>query len=89
MITSVSPTPKVELPPLLKTREVAKLLSLSRGTVRSLIDSGDLAAHAINPTRKRRTKRVHVRITSESLLGFYKKRFGEELQHTSRNLFSK
>jgi excisionase family DNA binding protein len=76
MITN-STTPKKELvPPLVKVTEVAKYLSVSRGTVRNLIDSGDLNASKINSGSK---ERKHVRVTRESLLGFYKKRFGHSL----------
>jgi hypothetical protein len=68
-------------------REVATLLSISRSSVQALIDMGDLDAHSINPTRKR-VKRVHVRVTRDSLLGFYQKRFGSPLPHVLRNPFS-
>jgi hypothetical protein len=88
MITSNSPPPKVVLPTLLKMREVAKILSLSRGSVQALIESGDLDAQPLNPTGKRRMKRVHVRITRESLLNFYQKRFGQPLQRALQNPFT-
>jgi hypothetical protein len=76
MITN-STTPKKEsVPPLVKVTDVAKLLSVSRCTVHSLIDSGQLKASEINAASK---ERKHLRITRESLLGFYQKRFGHSL----------
>ena len=87
MITNASPPAKVTVPPLLKIREVSKLLSLSRGSVQALIESGDLEAQPLNPTSKRRMKRLHVRITRESLLNFYQKRFGHPLQRALQSPF--
>jgi excisionase family DNA binding protein len=84
MITN-STMPKNELvPPLVKVRDVAKILSISRSTVRNLIDSGDLEGSRINPCEKRRN---HLRITRSSLLGFYKKRFGHSLALALANPF--
>ncbi len=65
------------VPPLIKIREAAKLLSISRATVHALINSGDLAASKVSPNGKKR--RTHVRITRASLYGFYQKRFGHPL----------
>ena len=79
MITTNNLKSKLILPPLLKVREAAKILSLSRVSVQALIDSGDLDASELTPTARRKKKRVHVRVTSESLAAFYKKRFGQEL----------
>jgi len=84
MITNSTTTPKEPVPPLVKVREVATLLSVSRHTVHHLIDSGDLAASEINATAK---ERKHVRVTRESLLGFYKKRFGHSLTRALANPF--
>ncbi len=84
MITN-SNIPKKELvPPLIKVRDVAKLLSVSRATVHHLIESGDLKASGISPSEN---KRLHVRVTRESLLGFYKKRFGHSLTRALANPF--
>ena len=84
MITN-SAIPKKELvPPLVKLTDVARYLSISRCTVRNLIASGDLNASKINPTAK---ERKHVRVTRESLLGFYKKRFGHSLTRALANPF--
>ena len=84
MITN-SATPKKELvPPLVKVRDVATLLSVSRHTVHHLIDSGDLAASEINSTTKQRR---HLRVTRASLLVFYKKRFGHSLTRALANPF--
>ena len=84
MITN-SATPKKEpVPPLVKVRDVAALLSVSRHTVHQLIDSGDLAASKINASAK---KRSHLRITRASLLVFYKKRFGHSLTRVLANPF--
>jgi Helix-turn-helix domain len=84
MITN-STTPKKEpVPPLVKVRDVATLLSVSRHTVHHLIDSGDLAASEINSTAK---ERRHLRVTRASLLCFYKKRFGHSLIRALANPF--
>jgi len=64
------------VPPLVKVRVVATLLSVSRSTVRNLIDCGELEGSRINPCEKRRN---HLRVTRASLLNFYKKRFGHSL----------
>lgn len=78
MATSLSPAPKDVSLPLLKIREVAKILAVSRQSVRALIESGDLDARALHPTG-RKMKREHKRITGKSLAKFYKKRFRQEL----------
>lgn len=75
---------KEPIPPLVKVRDVATLLSVSRQTVHHLIDSGDLAASEINSTAK---ERRHLRVTRASLLGFYKKRFGHSLTRALANPF--
>jgi len=85
MITISSTSPKEPVPPLVKVREVAKLLSISRTTVHGLIDSGDLTAKKINPSPRK--KRDHKRVTRESLLSFYKKRFGHPLARALENPF--
>jgi hypothetical protein len=85
MITNDTPKSKLFLTPLLKMREVTKILSLSRISVQALIDSGDLTASELTPSARRKKKRVHLRITSESLAAFYKKRFGHELDLALRN----
>lgn len=86
MMTNVNlpSSPKPPVPPLVKVRDIAALLSVSRQTVHHLIDSGDLAASEINPTTK---ERKHRRVTRASLLKFYKKRFGHSLQHALANPF--
>lgn len=76
---------KEPLPPLIKIREVAKLLSVSRATVHALIDGGDLKASEVNPSKKKR--RLHLRVTRASLLSFYKQRFGHPLAHALENPF--
>jgi hypothetical protein len=75
---------KEPVPPLVKVRDVASLLSVSRHTVHALIDSGDLSASEINSTTK---ERKHLRITRDSLLAFYKKRFGHSLTRALANPF--
>jgi hypothetical protein len=77
MVTSLSPTKTAPLP-LLKIRDVAKVLAISRQGVRALIECGDLEARTLHPTGKK-MKREHKRITRKSLAKFYKKRFGHEL----------
>jgi len=72
------------VPPLVKVRDVASLLSVSRHTVHHLIDSGDLKASKINSTAK---ERKHLRVTRNSLLTFYKKRFGHSLLRALANPF--
>jgi hypothetical protein len=84
MITNSATPQKEPVPPLVKVRDVATLLSVSRHTVHHLIDSGDLAASEINSTAKRRR---HLRVTRASLLGFYKKRFGHSLTRALANPF--
>lgn len=84
MITNDAPKSKHSLPPLLKVREVAQILSLSRATVQALIECGDLAASEVSPTRRKK-QRVHLRIPLKSLAQFYKKRFDQELEHVLQN----
>jgi hypothetical protein len=84
MITNSTTSKKEPVPPLVKVRDVAALLSVSRCTVHALIDSGDLAASEINSTAK---ERKHLRITRDSLLAFYKKRFGHSLTRALANPF--
>ncbi len=85
MITNYNTPPKPSLPPLLKIRDVAKLLSVSRATVHALIDSGDLDATRVGPSEKK--QRLHVRVTRQSLCGFYKRRFGHPLDRALENPF--
>jgi predicted DNA-binding transcriptional regulator AlpA len=88
MITNDYIPQKTSIPPLLKVRDVAKLLSLSRVTVHALIESGDLQASSLHPTRpKTKAKRLHVRITRASLIRFYQKRFGHPLNLALQNPF--
>ncbi|HEV3270993.1 MAG TPA: helix-turn-helix domain-containing protein [Candidatus Methylacidiphilales bacterium] len=75
---------KEPVPPLVKVRDVARLLSVSRSTVRNLIDSGELEGSRINPCEKRRN---HLRVTRESLLKFYRNRFGHSLTRALANPF--
>ena len=84
MITNSTMPQKEPVPPLVKVRDVATLLSVSRHTVHHLIDSGDLAASEINSSAK---ERKHLRVTRASLLGFYKKRFGHSLTRALANPF--
>lgn len=76
MIAPSLPPKNEPIPLLVRVRDVAALLSISRQTVHHLIDSGDLQASEINSTRKARR---HLRITRKSLSGFYKRRFGHSL----------
>ena len=85
MITKLSLAKKEVIPPLIKVREAAKLLSISRATVHALIDSGELKASKVGPAAK--TQRIHVRITRESLCGFYQARFGQPLNGVLENPF--
>jgi len=73
------------VPVLVKVREVAKLLSVSRHTVHHLIDSGDLSASNVNPSTAKARK--HVRVTRASLMHFYQKRFGHPLRKALGNPF--
>jgi excisionase family DNA binding protein len=84
MFTTSIALQKNPVPPLVKVRDVAKLLSVSRCTVHKLIDSGALAGSKINPATK---KRQHLRITRTSLLKFYEKRFGHSLAAVLVNPF--
>lgn len=85
MLTNVQLTTKEPVPPLIRVREVAKLLSVSRHTVHNLIDSGDLAASEVNPSDAK--ARRHVRVTRNSLFKFYHKRFGHPLNRALANPF--
>jgi len=85
MITLSTTLKKEPVPPLIKVREVAKLLSVSRATVHALIQSGDLKASQVNSSKKK--KRVHQRVTRASLLHFYKERFGHALNRALENPF--
>ena len=84
MMTNSPPFQKNLLPPLIKITDVAKILSVSRCTVHHLVDSGDLEASKINAAGKIRR---HRRVTRESLLRFYKKRFGHSLDRALANPF--
>ena len=76
MITNSATLKTESVPPLVKVTDVAKLLSVSRCTVHSLIENGELKASEINASSK---ERKHMRVTRESLLGFYRRRFGHSL----------
>ena len=82
MITISTTTKKEPVPPLVKIRDVALLLSASRMTVHALIDSGDLKASEINASKCK--KRRHRRVTRKSLVEFYRKRFGHALNPRAR-----
>jgi len=84
MITNSTSLKKDPVPPLVKVRDVAKLLSVSRHTVHNLIDSDALAGVGFNPSAK---ERQHLRITRESLLKFYENRFGHSLTLALANSF--
>jgi len=77
---------KEPVPVLVKIREVARLLSVSRHTVHQLIQSGDLVASNVSPSNQQARK--HVRVTRGSLLKFYKKRFGHHLKQAMDNPFA-
>jgi excisionase family DNA binding protein len=85
MITNYHISSKPTVPPLLKIRDVAKLLSISRATVHALIEQGDLAASQVGPSDKK--QRLHVRVTRQSLCTFYQKRFGHPLDRALENPF--
>jgi hypothetical protein len=85
MITNSTMLQKELVPPLVKVRDVATLLSVSRHTVHHLIDSGDLSASEINSSSKK--QRRHLRVTRKSLLDFYSKRFGHSLTRALANPF--
>ena len=85
MITNSTMLQKDPVPPLVKVRDVATLLSVSRHTVHHLIDSGDLDASEINSSSKK--QRRHLRVTRKSLLDFYSKRFGHSLTRALANPF--
>jgi hypothetical protein len=90
MMTNSTILKKEPVPPLVKVRDVASLLSISRHTVHHLIDSGDLAASEINSSAKPKPAakpRRHLRVTRKSLLVFYKKRFGHSLTLALANPF--
>ncbi len=84
MLTNSTILKKASLPLLIKLRDVAQLLSVSRQTVHNLIDSGELQGSNVNAKSK---TRKHLRITQASLQKFYKKRFGHSLNHALENQF--
>lgn len=84
MITTPKPSSTPVLPPLLRIGDVAKILSASRMTVAALIESGELTAARVGPG-KRRMKRVHLRVTLDSLAAFYKKRFDRDIHTALQN----
>jgi excisionase family DNA binding protein len=84
MITLSSTTSKEPIPPLLKIRDVAQLLGVSRTTVHNLIETGDIEAATVSSSTR---KRPHKRITRKSLVDFYKKRFGHPLNRALQNPF--
>ena len=86
MITTSRPPSKPPLPPLVRVRDVAKLLSVSRQTVHALLENGDLEGSPVNPSRKK--QRQHLRVTRESLARFYRKRFGHSLDRALLNPFT-
>jgi hypothetical protein len=86
MMTKDNKASKGPVPQLLKVRDVAKFLSISRATVHGLIECGDLKASRVGPSDK--TQRKHVRVTGESLCLLYKKRFGRELEQVLTNPFT-
>ena len=88
MITNVDSVLRrqpVPIPVLVKVREAAKLLSVSRSTVHHLIQTGDLSASTVNPAAQK--ERRHVRITRASVLRFYQKQFGHQLRQALANPF--
>jgi hypothetical protein len=82
--TEIIEIKKSPVPLLVKTSDVASLLSVSLQTVHHLIQSGDLKAAEITKTKR---KRKHVRITQESLLNFYQDRFGHSLIDAIKHRF--
>ena len=85
MITNQHNNQQDPIPPLVRVCDAASLLSVSRCTVRKMIECGDLKASAINPSSLKR--RRHVRVTRDSLMGFYKKRFGHSLDRALKYQF--
>ena len=85
MSTNYHISSKEPVPPLLKIRDVAKLLSVSRATVHALIDGGDLEASQVGPSLRK--QRLHVRVTRKSLCDFYRKRFGHPLNRALESPF--
>lgn len=85
MITKSNIPKKDPVPPLIRLRDVARLLSISRGTLSTLIENGELTAFEINPFDEK--ERRHLRVTRKSLLEFYKKRFGHPLDRDLLNPF--
>jgi excisionase family DNA binding protein len=84
-MTATLELPKKQiLPLLLKISAVAKHLAVSRQTVHNMILSGDLEAYRVNANT---SERQHVRISRDSLLKFYKKRFGHSLVDALANAF--
>lgn len=77
--TTLSPTLAVSQPTLpvrhfWRLDEAAQLLAVSKTTVRNLIECGQLEAGHVG--RARDGRRLHLRITAESLAKFQRERFG-------------
>jgi len=74
--------PDNKVPAAVKVCQVAEVLSVCNQTVYKLIDDGQLIAADI---AVRKAERRHLRITRESLLKFYSKRFGHSLERALAN----
>ena len=71
---------KQPIPPLIKMKDACVLLSLSRITIRTMMDEGTLQGVDINHFKKK--KRLHLRITRESLMKVYQDKYGQPLSLT-------
>jgi len=85
MIIPTPPPKKNPVPVLVRVRDVASILSLSRHTVHTLIETGDLTGSDVGPSPA--LKRRHLRVTRGSLYRFYKRRFGHSLNAALANPF--
>jgi hypothetical protein len=82
MITNTPIFPKNKVPLLVKVCHVAELFSVCKPTVHKLIESGQLVGADIS---SKTAERRHIRVTRDSLLKFYSKRFGHSLERALAN----
>ena len=82
-MTTITPVfPDNKVPALVKVCQVAELFSVCKPTVYKLIESGHLVGADISTDT---AERRHLRVTRDSLLKFYKKRFGHSLERALAN----
>jgi hypothetical protein len=82
MTTTPPVFPGNKVPALVKVCQVAELFAVCKPTVYKLIESGQLEGADISAEA---AQWRHLRVTRDSLLRFYKKRFGHSLERALAN----